>query len=166
MSVAPSLAAFSLASFLALSIPVDVATWPCIWPTNWQLATEASSASAIFAASAESIVAQLASSAIRVMDAATSSVFILVAPPKREGCGRILFLVRFVRHTTHHFGDLLPQFEHRIRVGSFASVTGFPAIRAGASGSTCRAAHAAHPYQELTEGVVEPLDVRQDARAW
>jgi len=31
-----------------------------------------------------------------------------------------------------------PQFEHRIRVARFASVTDLPAIRASASGSMCR----------------------------
>ena len=53
MSVAPSSAAFSLASFLAVSIPVDAARVPqdpLTWPTNSQPATEASSVSAIFAA--------------------------------------------------------------------------------------------------------------------
>jgi len=74
MSVAPSLAAFTLASFLASSISVDVARLPqpedpLTWPTNSQPATEVSSVSAIFAARAERIVAHPARSAIRVMDA-------------------------------------------------------------------------------------------------
>lgn len=72
MSVAPSLAAFTLASFLAFSIPVRAARLPqpedaLTWPTNSQPATEASSVSAIFAALAESTVAQPARSAIRVI---------------------------------------------------------------------------------------------------
>ena len=74
MSVAPSLAAFTRASFLAFSIPVDAARFPqpevpLTWPTNSQPATEASSVSAIFAALAVSTVAQPVRSAIRVIDA-------------------------------------------------------------------------------------------------
>jgi hypothetical protein len=37
-----------------------------------------------------------------------------------------------------------PQFEHRIRVASFASVTDLPAIRASASGSMWREAPHGH----------------------
>ena len=74
MSVAPSLAALSLDSFLAFSIPVDAARlpqpeYPLTWPRNSQPATEASSASSIFAALAESVAAQPARSAITVTDA-------------------------------------------------------------------------------------------------
>ena len=63
MSVAPSLAAFSLASFLAFSIPVDAARLPqpgdpCTCPTKLHRATEISSASATLVALAEGVVAQ------------------------------------------------------------------------------------------------------------
>jgi hypothetical protein len=59
------------------------------------------------------------------------------------------------------------QFEQRILAASFASVTDLPAIRASASGSmlTRRPARAADAHEEVTEAVVQLLDVRQHAHA-